>query len=106
VSDSAAPPAASGNGRVRRYEVVFDCRDRVMAHGLVAQLEAAGAPGAVSVRRVEEGTTWAVAFDFAGARAADEFFTGEAYHEACVAIRRAIGASVLVVPLGEIDATT
>ncbi len=88
----------------RRYEIVFDCRDRVTAERLCGQLEDAveATPGDQgTAHRTEEGPgAWAVAIDFPTVALADEFFNGDLYRQFCADVRRACQASVLVVPLG------
>lgn len=88
----------------RRYEIVFDCRDRVTGERLCGQLEdaieaVAGDEG--TAHRTEDGPgSWAVSLDFPTPTLADEFFRGDLYRQFCAEVRRGCQASVLVVPLG------
>ena len=96
----AVPRPLTGTDSTKRirYEVVFDCRDRVVGDRLCANLEE-GTP-TTDIRRVEEGPTWSLGFDFPNGAAAEEFFGSEAYRQFCIEVRRSCRSSVLVVPLG------
>ncbi len=88
----------------RRYEIVFDCRDRLTGERLCGQLEdavEAVAGGQGTAHRTEDGPgSWALSVDFPGSDLADEFFRGEPYRQFCADVRRSCQTSVLVVPLG------
>jgi hypothetical protein len=94
--------AVSAVGRLR-YEIVFDCRDRVLGERLCGQLEdVLSNVGAVS-HRAEDGPTWAVTAEFGAPEDADEFFRGDLYRQFCVEVRRSCQSSVLVVPFGPVE---
>lgn len=87
---------------VVRYEVVFDCRDRADGERLASQLEEV-AP--VRTQRGEDGpTSWSVVLDFPGSTEADDFFHSDRYRDFCADVRGACQASVLLVPLGPVEA--
>ncbi len=84
-----------------RYEVVFECKERLGGDRLVAQLQEF-APA--RVQRGEDGpASWSVLLDFTDRDAADDFFRSDAYRQFCADVRRACQASVLLVPLGPVD---
>lgn len=86
-----------------RYDVVFDCRDRLAADRLCRELE--GMAGGATTGRSEDGPTWTVTMEFPDTEAADGFFHSEDYRQFCMDVRRTSQASVLVVPLGPPDET-
>lgn len=90
-----------GDGTPIRYEVVFDCRDRLAGDRLCRELESIAADAAV--RRADEGPTWAVTMEFATEDEANRFFRSEEYRQFCMDVRRTSQTSVLVVPLGQPD---
>lgn len=84
------------------YEIVFDCRDRMLGVGIVQRLEDAAEAGWL-VERGEEGPTWSVDIRFPNQSDADRFFDSEFYRQLCIQARRSCGTAVLVVPLGPVD---
>lgn len=92
-----------GAGRIA-YEIVYDCRDRMLGQRLAQRLDDVVGP-TWDIRRVEEGPTWAVAIEFPSERAATKFFDSVFYRQFCIEARRSCRSSVLVVPLGPVDET-
>lgn len=92
VPDSDAGPVA--------YEIVFDCRDRMLGARLAHRLEDAATKDDWTIAATEEGPTWALTLEFPDRAHADVFFRGEFYRQYCIEIRRSCRSSVLVVPLG------
>ena len=90
-----------GEGAPVRYDVVFDCRDRLAGDRLCRELE--GIAGEAAVHRADDGPTWAVTMEFAAETHANRFFRSEVYRQFCMDVRRTSQASVLVVPLGPPD---
>lgn len=85
-----------------RYEIVFDCRDRMLGTRLLDRLERS-MDDASEIKREEEGPTWSLHVAFRSPRRADEFFRSDAYRQFCIEARRTCRSSVLVVPLGPVD---
>lgn len=98
MTDAAGP--TSGEQRVA-YEIVFDCRDRMLGGRLSQRLEDVVGP-TWGLRRTEDGPTWAVVIEFPTTEAADRFFNSDFYRQFCIEARRSCRSSVLVVPLGPI----
>lgn len=109
ASDVAgAPPAdapdadttdASAGDRPIAYEIVYECRDKVVGARLAQRLEDVVGP-TWTLRRVEEGPAWAMSIEFPSAASADRFFDSDFYRQFCIEARRSCRSSVLVVPLG------
>ena len=81
------------------YEIVYDCRDRMLGRRLAQRLDEVAGP-TWNLRLVEEGPTWSIAIEFPDERTAERFFDGEPYRQFCIEARRSCRSSVLVVPLG------
>ena len=100
-SDVARDPLESDGERIR-YEVVFDCRDRLLGERLADQLlDLVTSFG--DAKLTEDGPTYATTVEFFDASLADGFFRGEEYRQFCVEVRRSSQSSVLVVPLGAVE---
>ncbi|HEX9766821.1 MAG TPA: hypothetical protein VGA36_08650 [Nitriliruptorales bacterium] len=97
-SDAKSEPG----GSPVRYEIVFDCRDRMVGARLATRIVDVMGP-TFPVTQGEEGPTWSVAIEFTGPAAADRFFASDFYRQFCIEVRRAAHSSVLVVPLGTQD---
>lgn len=97
--DAAGGDEAGDPPRPVRYEVVFDCRDRMVGNRLVDRIEGVVAP-TWRIERGEEGPTWSVTIEFPSATVADRFFRSDFYRQFCTETRRSCRSSVLVVPLG------
>lgn len=86
------------------YEIVFDCKDKMLGARLANRLDEVLGP-TYDVRRSEEPTGWAVVIEFPSSRSADRFFESDFYRQFCIEARRSCRSAVLVVPLGPIDPT-
>ena len=84
------------------YEIVYDCRDRMLGQRLAQRLDEVVGP-TWELRRVEEGPTWSIAIEFPDPRAADRFFDSDFYRQFCIEARRSCRSAVLVVPLGPVE---
>lgn len=93
--------AAEDSERIA-YEIVYDCRDRMLGQRLAQRLQDVVEP-TWDIRRVEEGPTWSVAIEFPSGRSAERFFDSDLYRQFCIEARRSCRSSVLVVPLGPVD---
>jgi uncharacterized protein (DUF1330 family) len=90
-----------GGGRPLAYDIVFECRDKMLGARLAQRLEDVLGP-TYEVRRTEEGAGWAVTIEFPSARSADRFFDSDFYRQFCIEARRSCRSAVLVVPLGPV----
>ncbi len=95
--DAAAPAADVPVA----YEIVYECRDKMLGVRLAQRLEEVLAP-TYEVRRTEEGPSWAVSIEFPSRTSADRFFDSDFYRQFCIEARRSCRSAVLVVPLGDV----
>lgn len=102
TGEQAAPPDPDAGPPVS-YEIVYDCRDRMLGSRLAQRLEDVARP-AWPAERTEDGPTWAITIEFSSRPAADEFFSSDFYRQFCIEARRSCRSSVLVVPLGTVEA--
>ena len=103
-AESPQPDAARDpdSGERVRYEVVFDCRDRLLGERLADQLQDL-VRSFGDAKLTEDGPTYAMTLEFNDPELADGFFRGEEYRQFCVEVRRSSQSSVLVVPLGAVE---
>lgn len=88
-----------------RYEIVFECRDRMLGTRMLDRLiDTLGTDA--EVRRNEEGPrTWSVEAVFPSRQDAARVLRGEGYRQFCVEVRRSCRSSVFVVPLGPVGSS-
>lgn len=94
------PDASADDDTPVGYEIVYECRDKMLGARLAQRLEEVLGP-TYEVRRTEEGPAWAVSIAFPSRRSADRFFDSDFYKQFCIEARRSCRSAVLVVPLGE-----
>lgn len=83
------------------YDIVFECRDKMLGARLAQRLEDVLGP-TYDVERTEETAGWAVTIRFPSQRSADRFFDSDFYRQFCIEARRSCRSAVLVVPLGPV----
>lgn len=101
MTDAREGGDPTGDSRIA-YEIVYDCRDRMLGQRLAQRLDEVVGP-TWSIRRVEEGPTWSIVIEFPSSRSAERFFDSDFYRQFCIEARRGCRSSVLVVPLGPVD---
>ncbi|MBW3657839.1 MAG: DUF1330 domain-containing protein [Actinobacteria bacterium] len=99
ADEPTAEPAGQPEDEPLAYEIVFDCKDKMLGARLANRLEEVLGP-TYDVRRSEEPTGWAVVIEFPSSRSADRFFDSDFYRQFCIEARRSCRSAVLVVPLG------
>lgn len=102
IVDGDGATAETGSAGRVRYEIVFECRDRMVGGRLAARIEEVIGP-TFPVAKGEEGPTWSVTIEFPSPAAGDRFFASDFYRQFCIEVRRSAHSSVLVVPMGPLE---
>lgn len=101
AADPSIEDAAPAAEAPVAYEIVYECRDKMLGGRLAQRLEDVVGP-TWQLRRVEEGPSWALVIEFPSPASANRFFDSEFYRQFCIEARRSCRSSVLVVPLGKV----
>lgn len=100
-AESAPGPTDDVASEPLAYEIVFDCKDKMLGARLAQRLDEVLGP-TYGIARTEEGPSWAVAIRFPSQASADRFFDSDFYRQFCIEARRSCRSAVLVVPLGPV----
>jgi hypothetical protein len=103
VEGAATPSTQDAGTTTVAYEIVYDCRDRMVGSRLAQRLQDVLGP-TYRVDRTEEAASWSVTVRFPSQASADRFFDSDFYRQFCIEVRRSCRSPVLVVPLGPVEA--